>query len=168
MIRNEAGASAPNEGVVPCELNTPLFSDYAVKYRTVWMPPNTAAAWNDVDALDFPVGTIVTKSFGFRDDLRKATPSIKWIETRVFVRQTVGWKGVSYAWNAAQTSASVNYGGGGVAVSRIDDAGVTVHDEDVGPHGNQCTERPSHRPAGPSPAVTHPLRAKARNPNPTH
>src|SRR5271163_4485354 len=27
--------------VLPYDLNTPLFSDYAVKYRTVWLPPGT-------------------------------------------------------------------------------------------------------------------------------
>src|SRR5262249_14805961 len=32
------GALRPNQGVLPYDLNTPLFSDYAAKYRFVWMP----------------------------------------------------------------------------------------------------------------------------------
>ncbi|MFN0087745.1 MAG: hypothetical protein ACKVX9_20305, partial [Blastocatellia bacterium] len=36
----------PNKGVVPYELNTPLFSDYASKYRTIWMPEGAAASYN--------------------------------------------------------------------------------------------------------------------------
>jgi len=31
-----------NSGVVAYELNTPLFSDYAHKLRTVWMPAGTS------------------------------------------------------------------------------------------------------------------------------
>jgi uncharacterized repeat protein (TIGR03806 family) len=139
MVSIQNGAVAANEGVTPYELNTPLFSDYAVKYRTVWMPAGTSAAYNDTDVLDFPVGTIVTKSFGFRDDMRKATPNVKWVETRVFVRQAAGWKGVSYAWNDAQTSATINYGGGAVPVSWIDETGAKVSTDYVVPNGNQCT-----------------------------
>ena len=31
-----------NERVVPYGLNTPLFTDYALKLRTVWLPEGTA------------------------------------------------------------------------------------------------------------------------------
>src|SRR5262249_41886016 len=154
MISIQNGAVVPNDGVVAYELNTPLFSDYAVKYRTVWMPQGTAAAYNDSSALDFPVGTIVTKSFGFRDDLRKAAPSVKWVETRVFVRQAAGWKGVSYAWNDAQTSAAVNYGGGPVPLSWIDETGTTVSTDYMVPNGNQCTVCHSQHDPGTNTDVT--------------
>ena len=33
----------PNSGVVPYDLNTPLFSDYADKYRFLWIPRGAAA-----------------------------------------------------------------------------------------------------------------------------
>ena len=39
---------ALNEGVVPYDLNTPLFSDYAHKLRTIWLPRGTSAKY-DVD-----------------------------------------------------------------------------------------------------------------------
>ncbi|HXS03594.1 MAG TPA: hypothetical protein VN731_03910, partial [Rhodanobacter sp.] len=32
-----------NQGVVPYDLNTPLFTDYAHKLRTIWMPKGTSA-----------------------------------------------------------------------------------------------------------------------------
>lgn len=165
MVSIQNGAVVANDGVVHYELNTPLFSDYAVKYRTVWMPNGASAAWNETDALDFPAGTIVTKSFGFRDDLRKANPDVKWIETRVFVRQASGWKGVSYAWNDAQTSATVNYGGGTVPVSWIDEAGATVTDQYVVPNGNQCIQCHSHRDTATNTDVLNLIGPKARNLN---
>jgi uncharacterized repeat protein (TIGR03806 family) len=168
MISIQNGAVVPNDGVVPYELNTPLFSDYAVKFRTVWMPPGTAAVYNDSDALDFPVGTIITKSFGFRDDLRKPAPAVKWVETRVFVRQETGWKGVSYGWNEAQTSATVNYGGGAVPVSWIDEAGATVRADYLVPNGNQCTVCHSRRDPASDTDVATLIGPKARNLNRNH
>src|ERR1700693_4942388 len=48
----------PNLRVVPYELNTPLFSDYATKQRFVWMPVGTAATYKAEDSFQFPVGTI--------------------------------------------------------------------------------------------------------------
>jgi hypothetical protein len=54
---------ALNAGVVPYDLNTPLFSDYAHKLRTIWMPPGQSARYNASGNFDFPVGTIISKTF---------------------------------------------------------------------------------------------------------
>lgn len=50
----------PNNRVLPYDLITPLFSDYALKARFVWMPEGTAAKYVKDEALEFPVamGTI--------------------------------------------------------------------------------------------------------------
>jgi uncharacterized repeat protein (TIGR03806 family) len=168
VVSIKDGAVVPADGVVAYELNTPLFSDYTVKYRTVWMPKGKSVAYDAANALDFPVGTIVTKSFGFRDDLRKSAPSIKWIETRVFVKQDAGWKGVSYAWNDAQTAATANYGGGAVPVSWTDEAGAKVDLDYVVPNGNQCTICHSKRDAVTNTDVTTLIGPKIRNLNRDH
>src|SRR5690606_31826953 len=52
-----------NAGVLPYDLNTPLFSDYAHKLRTVWMPEGEAARYRADGPFDFPVGTIFSKTF---------------------------------------------------------------------------------------------------------
>src|SRR5215470_7722324 len=57
------GTSDPNHGVLPYDLNTPLFSDYASKYRFVWMPVGSAAEYRDDTVFEFPVGTILAKTF---------------------------------------------------------------------------------------------------------
>ena len=169
MVSIKASAVVPADGVVPYELNTALFSDYAVKYRTVWLPKGAAPApYNANDALDFPVGTIVTKSFGFKDDLRSAAPTVKWVETRVFVRQPAGWKGVSYAWNDVQTSAAINYGGGAVPVNWTDEAGAKVSLDYVVPNGNQCTQCHSRRDTVANTDVTTLIGLKIRNLNREH
>ena len=159
MVSIQGGAVAAHDGVTPYDLNTPLFSDSAVKYRTVWMPKGTSAAYSATEVFNLPVGTILTKSFGFRDDLRKAAPSIKWIETRVFVRQAAGWKAVSYQWDDVQQTATVAYGGGLVPVSWTDEAGAPVSTGYLIPNGNQCLECHSAR------EVPEPIGPKARNLN---
>ena len=128
-----------NQGVVPYELNTPLFSDYAHKLRTVWMPEGTSARYKADGAFEFPVGTVVSKTFyyprvpgqaadsevvarsnsadgEFRDgalDLAKQ----RLIETRLLVRRQEGWIALPYVWNAEQTEAKLMRGGELVALS---------------------------------------------------
>jgi uncharacterized repeat protein (TIGR03806 family) len=140
MVSIENGQVALHDGVTPYDLNTPLFSDSAVKVRTVWMPKGTSGTYDDTGVLDLPVGTILTKSFGFRDDLRKASPAVHWVETRVYAHQTAGWKGVSYKWNDAQTQALINAGGGLQPQSWIDESGNPASAQYLVPNGNQCIE----------------------------
>lgn len=111
MVSIQNGAVVPNTGVTPYDLNTPLFSDYAVKYRTVWLPPGTSVTYQDTARFEFPVGTVLTKSFGFPADFRVANAPVKWLETRVIVHAQNGWQGASYVWNDAQTEATVLPGG---------------------------------------------------------
>src|SRR5690242_8999308 len=55
----------PNQGVIPYDLNTPLFSDYADKSRTVWMPKGVSAVYHPAENFFFPIGTIFSKTFSF-------------------------------------------------------------------------------------------------------
>ncbi|MFP4520356.1 MAG: hypothetical protein ACLFQ5_12975, partial [Oceanicaulis sp.] len=58
------GALVLGDGVTPYDLNTALFSDYALKLRTVWTPEGAApAAYDAREAFEFPVGTVITKTF---------------------------------------------------------------------------------------------------------
>ena len=42
LFAGNGSTQQPAAGVIPYDLNTPLFSDYASKYRFVWMPPGTS------------------------------------------------------------------------------------------------------------------------------
>ena len=132
------GAIVPKSGVLPYDLNTPLFSDFAVKKRTVWLPPGTTATPIEGETLDFPVGTVITKSFGFPDDARKPSPRVTWIETRVMVRTTRGWQMHPYTWDAAQKRATLDPAGGVRTLSFIDEQGATVAPQYLVPGANQC------------------------------
>lgn len=100
----------------PYELNSPLFSDYALKLRTIWLPPGTTAQFNADEAFDFPTGTIVTKTFfyprvmdanlttlaawrGWSGDVEAINfTDYEIIETRLLVRQSDHWDALAYVW----------------------------------------------------------------------
>lgn len=124
MVGARGGRLTLAEGVQPYELNTPLFTDYAGKLRTVWMPKGLAANWTPDAAFNFPVGTVVTKTFFYPkgpdgavtpgDDLRLSETGegldlskIRLVETRVLVRRAAGWVAFPYVWNEAQTRATL-------------------------------------------------------------
>ena len=72
----------PVFGVLPYDLNSPLFSDYAHKKRFVWMPDGAKANYeNDYSALNFPTGTVLIKSF-YYDNVHPASKP-KLYETRL-------------------------------------------------------------------------------------
>jgi uncharacterized repeat protein (TIGR03806 family) len=120
------GDIQPIAGVTPYTLNTPLFSDYAVKRRTVWMPSGSSATYDDTNIFDFPDGTVFTKSFGFADDLRKAQPLITWVESRVIWKNAGVWQRMTYVWDAAQTVATADPASEVLTLSWIDVNGQTV------------------------------------------
>ncbi|HCR65206.1 MAG TPA: hypothetical protein DIW38_01675, partial [Oceanicaulis sp.] len=57
------GVLVLGDQVTPYTLATGLFTDYAQKLRTVWIPASAGPAGYDPDvAFDFPVGTVITKT----------------------------------------------------------------------------------------------------------
>lgn len=94
--------SAPNEGGLPYDLTTPLFSDYALKYRVIFLPPGQPARWRDHGNgpnahLDFPVGTVIAKTFAFR---KGGAENV--VETRLLIKRRGAtspvWVGLPYLW----------------------------------------------------------------------
>ncbi len=145
----------PNQGVLPYDLNTPLFSDYAGKYRFVWMPPGTHARYRDDTVFDFPVGTILAKSFAFPGENGKE----KLIETRLLVHGKTGWVGLPYVWNERQTEARLDLAADPVPVSYADRSGQKHTFTYFIPNANECKQ--CHENA----RVMLPIGPKARNLN---
>jgi uncharacterized repeat protein (TIGR03806 family) len=142
LVSLQAGEVQYQQGVVPYELNTPLFSDYAIKRRAVFVPAGKSAnyaAAADLDTVDFPLGTVITKTFGFPDDFTKSNPAIHWVETRVLLRAADGWHAYPYLWDAAQKVATYSAGGGSVPVSFVNQAGTQSFTYQV-PTQNQCKQ----------------------------
>lgn len=147
----------PNRGVVPYDLNTTLFSDYATKRRYVWMPPGKAAAYRSDDTFDFPKGTILVKTFSYPDAALGGKERL--IETRLLVNGDEGWFPLPYVWNAPQTEATLDMNADGVEVNWKNAAGVKYDIHYAIPNANQCREcHDQHK-------VTGPIGPKARHLN---
>ena len=96
----------PSLNVIPYEPASSLFTDYASKKRFIWMPEGVAATYvQDRKVLDFPVGTILIKTF-YYTTIQPGNVT-KMIETRLMVRKSDGWKFYEYLWNTAQTDADL-------------------------------------------------------------
>ena len=89
-----ADASNPmenaNDGII-YDLTTPLFTDYANKYRFVFVPEGTEAAYRSQEVFDFPVGTVIAKTFTIQADLRDDSSAEEIIETRILIHRKEGW-----------------------------------------------------------------------------
>ena len=128
----------PAADLIEYELNTPLFSDDTIKHRYVRLPQGEQMTWHATESLEFPVGTVITKTFAYPDDTPDQTPGERFVETRVEFRETSGWYGYSYIWNADQSDAKLNLGGGAVDVAWKSEDGVEHTNRYQIPNANQC------------------------------
>jgi len=137
-----ADASNPlsdaNGGGILYDLNTPLFTDYANKYRFVFVPEGTQAAYRGSEVFDFPVGTIITKTFTVQADLRDPTSAEEILETRLLIHRNDGWKALPYIWNEDKSDAVLTVTGGTRNVSWIDAEGQSRSTDYVIPNTNNC------------------------------
>ncbi|HUH74642.1 MAG TPA: SO2930 family diheme c-type cytochrome [Chitinophagales bacterium] len=101
----------PEVGVIPYDLNTPLYSDYAQKARFVWMPENETAVAQSDGTIQFPLQTILVKNFFYETNGIKNI-----IETRLLIHTLKGWNAVTYVWNKEQTDAKLEIAGATVPV----------------------------------------------------
>lgn len=122
----DAPARTPNAGLTPYALATPLFSDYSDKARLVFVPPGTAATYTATGVLEFPVGTVLVKTFAY--GARK-------LETRLLIRKADGWVPNTYVWNDAQDAATLKRTGARIPVTV---AGRTI--DYAVPNANQCKQ----------------------------
>jgi uncharacterized repeat protein (TIGR03806 family) len=106
------GRVVPRPGVLPFAPITELFSNYAIKTRTVYVPPGASIQYGEGGALDFPTGTVLTKTFAFADDLRTPDAALRVIETRVLLRREDGWAAFPYVWDEDHHEAILRPEGG--------------------------------------------------------
>lgn len=160
----DARALTPAEGVIPYDVNAPLFSDYTVKRRFVWLPKGTKIGWQDTDRWNFPVGAILIKTFAYPVDARDPSKGQRLLETRLLVHESdpAGWVAHTYEWTADQSKAAIEVAGDTVDVTWIDEAGKTQSNAYEVPNTNVCQE--CHGKAG----KTGSLGGRTRQWNRTH
>jgi uncharacterized repeat protein (TIGR03806 family) len=134
----DVAAREPNTGVTPYDLNTPLYSDGALKFRYVFVPPGQQAQYRDEGVFEFPVGTVLIKTFAFAADMRQPTENVRFLETRLLIRRPEGWIALPYVWNEAQTEARLSPIGATLLVSFTDEQGQAIALDWAVPNRNQC------------------------------
>src|SRR5687768_3606986 len=82
---------APAKGVIPYDINTALFSNYAEKLRFIKLPDGLQANYIAGGVLDLPKGTIIIKNFYYENDFRKPGEGRRILETRLLVNEEKGW-----------------------------------------------------------------------------
>lgn len=145
-------------GALPYGLNTPLFSDYAHKFRTLWLPAETRIDYRASGPLQFPVGAILTKSFFYPRTTTQAAGAVgarqteqleggetidlrthRLLETRLMVREVSGqWGAVTYVWDDDQRDASLVRAGRNIPVELENEQGARTSFIYAVPTDAQC------------------------------
>ena len=130
LFDDQTNPTSAARGGVEYDLTTPLFSDYATKHRFVFTPPGTKAVYNADDAFNFPIGTVIAKTFGF------GTPE-RVVETRLLVHRAYGWVGLPYVWRENHSEADLVLGGALVDLS-FNQGPRLIQTRYPIPNANQC------------------------------
>jgi uncharacterized repeat protein (TIGR03806 family) len=128
----------PAEGVLPYDLITPLFTDYAEKARFVWMPAGTSANYDEKETFDFPEDAVLIKNFFYHNDERDHALGTNVVETRLLVKKSGKWEAHTYIWNKEQTDATLKIAGATLPVAWTDAKGEQRNINYVVPNKNQC------------------------------
>ncbi|RYD18684.1 MAG: hypothetical protein EOP88_21725 [Verrucomicrobiaceae bacterium] len=98
----------PSPALLPYTVNSPLWTDGAVKQRWISVPSDAAKIlYREQGEWDFPVGTVLVKHFALPVDDRNPA-KVKPVETRFFIHGEGGlYYGVTYRWNEAGTDAEL-------------------------------------------------------------
>ncbi len=144
----------PVGDVLPYDLNTPLFSDYAYKARFIKFPEGAKAMYDQKEVLDFPVGTILIKNFYYPKDFNQPDGERQIVETRLLLNNDNVWQALNYIWNDEQTEAYLEVTGGTVDISWKHTDGLIKNVAYSIPNLNQCKNCHAYnnaiRPIGPS------------------
>ncbi len=138
LFVGDGSAQRPAAGVIPYDLNSALFSDYAEKFRFVKLPSGTHAVYRSDDVFELPVGTLIAKTFAYPRNARDPAKGRRLIETRILKHEPGGWIGLPYIWNDAQTEATLDVAGDTVDVSWIHTDGKPRSNNYIIPNANQC------------------------------
>jgi len=138
FFKGQLSALEPAETVIPYDVNTALFSNYAEKTRFLIVPGGEKIAYNDSSTLEFPQGSILIKNFFYPLDFRQPAKGRRILETRLLVHESTGWKAYPYIWNDEQTDAVYDPAGETKTVSYVNMEGKTLTSQYHVPNKNQC------------------------------
>ena len=116
-------------------LRSPLFSDYADKARFILLPAGKKATVAADGTLQFPVGTVLVKSFGWAS-FNGGRP----VETRLLIHRAAGWTALPYVWDADGKDATLKVAGARLPVTFNPPGRAAQTISYAVPNKNQCKE----------------------------
>lgn len=120
------------------ELSSILFTDYAHKQRLVKVPAGKQMEKMSNGSIDFPDGTILTKTFYYYHDERDTSLGKRIIETRLLIKEDGTWNVATYLWNQAQSDATLELNGMDTQVSWLNAEGKSLSTLYHVPNENEC------------------------------
>lgn len=124
LFQGELSDMNPQDDVIPYDILSHLFTDYAQKLRFIWMPDSVSSSYaGDGEILDFPVGTVIIKHF-YYDNVQPADER-RIIETRLLIRTEQEWLFADYAWNEEQNEGFYDPNGSFTDVDFVDENGIS-------------------------------------------
>jgi len=143
----------PERDIIPYNIASPLFSDYAEKLRFIYLPKNTSITHNADYSFNYPEGTFLIKTFYYPNDFSDMDGDRQLIETRLLKKIKNEWIAIPYVWNNYQTDAILSLAGTRTDVSWIDHGGTPISILYSVPNMNQCKSCHVHnnrlQPIGP-------------------
>jgi uncharacterized repeat protein (TIGR03806 family) len=92
LFSGELALLEPSGGVLPFDPIAPLWSDGSSKSRHLAVPDGEAVTFDPVGPWEFPLRSVVEKSFATSDGVP--------VETRLLVHLDSGWEAYTYVWDA--------------------------------------------------------------------
>jgi uncharacterized repeat protein (TIGR03806 family) len=127
----------PNDNVHKYFLQTPLFSDYSLKDRFVYIPQGKKAIHSPYKVYKFPIGSALVKTFSYEmaPDKNKVL-----LETRLLLLQEKGWSAHTYVWDENQQEAFLKVSGKTIEGIEFLHEGNLKKVDYLVPNQNHCKE----------------------------
>ncbi len=147
------------------KMNTPLFTDYASKYRFVFVPPNTSATYSEHEVMDLPVGSVLAKTFTVPQNTSERDSTEHVMETRLLIHRADGWEALPYYWSSESNAQYISYGAS-IPVSTTHKGEGVAFNYGI-PTKNECTSCHTISPINQGPednrvSIFRPIGPKAR------
>ncbi|MCH1930704.1 hypothetical protein L9G16_10960 [Shewanella sp. A25] len=109
--------TAPQAPGFGYQLASQLFTNYATKYRFIFLPQGSAMQYQPQQAFDFPEGAVLVKTFALPLDTALSSTATSaafdvanetLIETRLLIKRAQGWTSLTYQWPLSTNTESLN------------------------------------------------------------
>ena len=136
-----SNASDPRQGAningIRYQLNSELFTDYARKYRYLFLPANKQVQYTKQEVFKFPVGTVLVKVFALPLDTALTEENI--IEIRLLIHRDSGWVGLVYVWQEDKQEAILDLDSESIAFTLLHDGEIYAGEYRVPSFGSCAT-----------------------------